>query len=177
MGRPLRICLPGAVYHAIARGNARQNIFLCEQDWERFLDMLEQLKSDRPFRLYAYCLMSNHLHLLIEPLAATLSGVMNNLLSRYARYFNREQGRTGHVFQERFKSVLCWKDSQFLEQSRYIHLNPVRGGIVADPSAWPYSGHREYLGCGGRSLIDQGLLLSMFTEDAPEARAATRKKA
>lgn len=156
----------------MARGNARQNIFLCEEDWEFFLDLLEEQRAKTPFRLYAYCLMTNHLHLLMEPVAATISLIMKILLSRYARYFNARLGRTGHVFQDRFRAPICQKGPYFQELARYIHLNPVRAGIVGDPAAWPYSGHREYLGKGRRALVDQGLLLSMFDQDAAAARDA-----
>jgi len=159
----------------MARGNARQNIFLCQEDWESFLDILSEIKATRPFRLYAYCLMSNHLHLLIEPASCTISALMNVLLSRYAKRLNRRLGRTGHVFQERFRAPFCLKDSHFQELVRYIHLNPVRAGIAVEPSAWPYSGHHEYLGRGPRRLVDQGLLLSMFNEDIGLARAAYQR--
>jgi REP element-mobilizing transposase RayT len=135
MGRHPRIHFPGAIFHAMARGNAKQNIFLSREDWECFLRFLTELKTERPFKLYAYCLMSNHLHLLIEPVASSISAVMNILLSRYAKYLNRRLGRSGHVFQERFRAPICQKDSYFQALVRYIHLNPVRAGIAAEPSA------------------------------------------
>ena len=172
MGRHPRVSFPGAIVHTMARGNARQNIFLFEEGWKFFLDLLEEQRAKTPFRLYAYCLMSNHLHLLMEPVAATISLIMKILLSRYARYFNARLGRTGHVFQDRFRTSLCQRGPYFQELARYIHLNPVRAGMVGDPSAWPYSGHREYLGQGRRALVDQGLLLSMFDDDAAAAREA-----
>jgi REP element-mobilizing transposase RayT len=172
MGRIPRIHFPGAIFHVMARGNARQNILLSGEDREFFLDILSDLKTARPFRLYAYCLMSNHLHLVVEPAASTISTIMNVLLTRYAKYFNARLKRTGHVFQERFRAPLCQRGDYFQALVRYIHLNPVRAGIAVEPSAWPYSGHRAYLGQSRRRLIDQGLLLSMFDEDIEAARAA-----
>jgi REP element-mobilizing transposase RayT len=175
MGRNPRISFPGAIFHARARGNARQSIFLCEADWEFFLDLLEEQKAKTSFRLYAYCLMSNHLHLVIEPVVATISLIMKALLSRYAKYLNARLGRIGHVFQDRFQASLCQRGEYFQELARYIHLNPVRARMVGEPSAWPYSGHREYLGTGSRSIVDRDLLLSMFCEDPGAARQAYRR--
>lgn len=170
MGRDRRTIFPGAIYHAMARGNDRQDVFLCERDWETGLDILASLKSARPFRLHAYCLLSNHLHLLIEPLAGSLSSIMGILLSRYAIYLNRRLERSGHVFEERFRSYVCRGDAQFLQWVRYIHLNPVRAGIVDDPSDWPYSGHREYLRLGRRRLLDPDRALSMFADNIDTAQ-------
>ncbi|MBI5631764.1 MAG: transposase [Elusimicrobia bacterium] len=154
----------------MARGNARETIFFQPRDWERFLDILADLKRSRPFKLYAYCLMSNHLHLLIEPLAASISNIMGLLLGRYAKYLNARLDRVGHVFQDRFKTSLCPKDAYFKHLVRYIHFNPVRAGMAEDPAGWPYSSHHEYLGQRGRGLVDQDLLLSMFHEDVQVAR-------
>jgi REP element-mobilizing transposase RayT len=156
----------------MVRGNGRQNVFLRDQDREAFLGFMGELKAARPFNLYAYCLMSNHLHLLIRPLVSTISTIMGILLTRYAKHFNRMLGREGHVFEERFRSYPCERDNYFRRSVRYIHLNPVRAGIVSEPADWPYSGHREYLGQGGRRLIDAGLLLSIFSDDFDSARAA-----
>lgn len=172
MGRIPRLDFPGTVAHVIARGNHRQNIFLEPADWEHFLAHLGKVKALRPFRLYAYCLMSNHIHLLIEVLQASLSTIMHGLLLPYARYLNRRLGRTGHVFQDRFKSILCDRDSYLQHLTRYIHLNPVRAGLVADPSAWPYSGHLEYLGRSERGLVDTELVLSTFGDDIERSREA-----
>lgn len=150
----------------MARGDGRRDVFLCRQDSETFLGYLRDLQTKRPFRLYAYCLMTNHLHLLIEPLVSTISTVMGVLLTRYAKYFNRRLGRAGHVFEERFRSYSCLTDAYFQRSVRYIHLNPVRAGLVTDPADWPFSGHREYLSPGHRRLIDAGPLLPMLGGEA-----------
>lgn len=172
MARPPRLHFPGAIFHVISRGNFRQNIFLNAADWEHFLKALGDLKRAQPFKLYAYCLMSNHIHLLIEPGAASISRIMSPLLSGHAQYLNARLGRTGHVFQGRFKAPLCRKDAYLQHLVRYIHMNPVAAGAADEPAAWPYSGHREYLGMAGFGLIDQELILSMFHDDLAKARAA-----
>ena len=133
MARKPRIHFPGALYHVITRGNRRQGIFLDEKDLQRFLTYLSDCKNRFPFRLYAYALMKNHLHLLIEVEENPLSRIMQSLLFGYARYFNRRYGEVGHLFQGRYKAILCDKDAYLLELVRYIHLNPVRAKIVREP--------------------------------------------
>ncbi len=172
MGRQPRLHFPGAIFHVSARGNGRQTIFFDSQDWNKFLDILGELKRIRPFKLYAYCLMGNHIHLLIEPSGPKLSLIMGLLLARYAKYLNARFKRNGHVFQNRFHARLCGKDSYFQQVIRYIHLNPVEAGLADEPSRWPYSGHLEYLGKSTRHLIDQEQLLSMLGSDIRTARAA-----
>ncbi|OGR57047.1 MAG: hypothetical protein A2X36_09640 [Elusimicrobia bacterium GWA2_69_24] len=175
MGRPPRVDFPGAIHHAYSRGNHRQRIFFIREDWERFLDILEELKKTRPFRLHGYALMPNHFHLLIETLVTPLSKIMDLLLTRYSKYLNARLKRTGHVFQSRFRERICANDPYFKHLVRYIHLNAVRAGIVTDPASWPYSGHLEYLGRGTRNLIDQKFLLSMFHDDITVARGAYQR--
>ena len=126
MARKPRIHFPGALYHVIARGNRRQGIFRDDKDLQRFLTYLSDVKSRFPFRLYAYGLMKNHLHLLIEVDEVPLSRIMHSLLFGYAGYFNRRYGEAGHLFQGRYKAIVCDKDAYLLELVRYIHLNPVR---------------------------------------------------
>ena len=156
----------------MARGNHRQEIFLEPSDFEWFLAQVARVKTVLPFRLFAYCLMPNHLHLLIEVLEAPLSAIMHRLLLPYARYLNHRLGRVGHVFQDRFKSILCANDSSLQQLTRYIHLNPIKAGLAADPAAWPYSGHLEYLGRSDRGLVDQELVLSTFGDDVERSRQA-----
>ncbi|MBI3505154.1 MAG: transposase [Proteobacteria bacterium] len=171
MGRSPRLDFSGAVHHVYTRGNARNNIFHNHDDRARFYDILREVKAERPFKLYADCLMSNHLHLLIEPLEASLSVVMQFVLNRYAKYINARLGRVGHVFQDRFRERLCLDDTHVVNAIRYIHRNPVAAEMVADPADWPYSGHREYLGLDPRGLLDQEKLLPAFGS-GEAARAA-----
>jgi len=116
--------------------------------------------------------MSNHFHLLIEQGDTSLSTVMGMLLTRYSKYLNARLDRCGHVFQSRYKTRLCGKDQYFKHLVRYIHLNPVRAGLVRGPEDWRYSGHREYLGHVDKALIDQDFLLSILHQDISTARRA-----
>jgi REP element-mobilizing transposase RayT len=137
------------LYHVISRGNRRQGIFLDAKDLQRFLTYLSDCKNRFPFRFYAYALMKNH-HLLIEVEEIPLSSIMQSLLFGYARYFNRRYGEVGHLFQGRYKAILCDKDAYLLELVRYIHLNPVRAKIVRGPEDYVWTGHLSYLGKEGR---------------------------
>ena len=156
MSRHPRIHAPGLLYHLIARGNNGQRIFLREGDYEAFLKALETARQRHAFFVYAYVLMPNHFHLLAEVGDVSTGRLMQALLTSYARWFNRAHGRRGHVFQGRYKAVVCDRDSYLLELVRYIHLNPVRAGLVRNPGAWKWSGHNEYLGRARRGLIDPG---------------------
>ena len=126
MARPLRIEYPGAYYHVMNRGNRREDIFVTEQDRKVFLDALADSCDTYHIKLIAYVLMSNHFHLLFQTPQANLSEFMRHFLVTYAVRFNRRNGRTGHVFQGRFKSLLLDEDEYLLPLSRYIHLNPIR---------------------------------------------------
>jgi putative transposase len=164
MARKPRIHFPGALYHVITRGNRRQGVFLDEKDFERFLIYFSDSKTRHVFHLYAYALMKNHLHLLLEVEDVPLSRIMQTLLFRYTRYFNRRHGETGHLFQGRYKAILCDKDAYLLELVRYIHLNPVRAKVVKEPEAYRWTGHLSYLGRGGADdLIDEAFVLDQFS--------------
>jgi putative transposase len=163
-GKP-RIHFPGALYHVITRGNRRQGIFLDEKDLQRFLTYLSDCKSKFPFHLYAYALMENHLHLLIEVEEIPLGSIMQSLLFGYTRYFNRRYGQVGHLFQGRYKAILCDKDPYLLELVRYIHLNPVRAKILKRPEEYVWTGHLSYLGKRGEDLIDEGFVLDQLSDN------------
>jgi putative transposase len=140
----------------MARGNNGQPVFLDEVDYQGFLTALRLTRARYPCQLYAYVLMPNHVHLLVEVGATPTGKLMQGLLTGYVRTFNRRHNRRGHLFQGRYKAILCDRDSYLLELVRYIHLNPVRAGLVTQPAAWTWSGHREYLGQDHRGLIDPG---------------------
>lgn len=142
MARPLRIEFSGAVYHVTSRGNAQQNIFLCDDDRQAFLDLLGIACERFRWQCHAYCLMSNHYHLLIETQAPSLSKGMKYLNGTYTSAFNRRHFRIGHVFQGRYKAILVEKDAYLLELSRYIVLNPVRARMVRSAKDWPWSSYR-----------------------------------
>lgn len=173
-GKP-RIHFLGALYHVITRGNRRQGIFLDEKDSQRFLAYLSDCKSRFPFRLYAYALMKNHLHLLIEVEEIPLGRIMQSILFGYTRYFNRRYGEVGHLFQGRYKAILCDKDAYLLELVRYIHLNPVRAKIVKRPEEYVWTGHLSYLGKRGEDLIDEGFVLRQMSDHRAIARRRYRQ--
>jgi len=126
MSRPLRIEFTGAVYHITSRGNGRQDIFFEDKDRRVFLDLFWEIVKRERWICYAYCLMSNHYHLLIETKRPNLSRGMRQLNGAYAQKFNYMHDKVGHVFQGRYKSILVDRDNYLLELCRYVVLNPVR---------------------------------------------------
>jgi REP element-mobilizing transposase RayT len=162
MARRPRVHFPTALYHVIARGNQRQAIFSDEKDFRTYLSYLSEYKNKYSFHLYAYALMRNHLHLLMEAEESPLSKIMQVLQFRYTRYFNKRYRKVGHLFQGRYKAILCDKDVYLLELVRYIHLNPVRAGMVRRPEKYPWTGHLSYGGKGKVDLLDKDLVLSQF---------------
>lgn len=170
MPRAPRIHLPGALYHTMARGNRGQRTFEDKLDYQTFLKIISELKTRKPFLLHAYCLMPNHLHLLMEVNRFSLATIMQNLLTRYSKRFNIRHQRLGHLFQGRYKAIHCQKDAYLQELVRYIHLNPVRAKLIKDPKAWAWSSHRQYLGHHKEELADCGLTLSMFHSHPAMAR-------
>ena len=128
----------------MARGNDGRKVFLKDSDYQAFLEGLALARKRYPFYLYAYVLMSNHFHLLLEVQQASTARVLQSLLTGYARRFNQTYRRHGHLFQGRYKAIVCDRDSYLLELVRYIHLNPVRAKMVQRPGDWPWSGHGEY---------------------------------
>jgi len=156
MARPPRLSLPSHPHHVIQRGNNRQPIFLEEKDYEVFLDCLREAKRKFGARLYAYVLMTNHVHLLIEPeREGDLGRFMQSVGRRYVRYFNDAHSRTGTLWEGRFKSALVSRDEYLIMCSRYIERNPVRAGMVAHPRDYRWSSyHRRALGQSDDLLED-----------------------
>lgn len=147
MSRPLRLEFAGALYHVTSRGNERKPIFRNESDFSTFIGVLSDVCDRYNWVIHAYCLMTNHYHLLIETLDANLSKGMRQLNGVYTQRFNRNYQRVGHLFQGRYKSILVDKDSYLLELCRYIVLNPVRAkGMVDHPSEWQWSSYHETIG-------------------------------
>lgn len=146
MARPLRIEYPGALYHVTSRGNAKQNIFLSDRDRKVFLGLLGQIAERFHFVFYAYCLMDNHYHLLIETPEGNLSEGMRQLNGIYTQKYNWLNGKTGHVFQGRYKAIIVDRDSYLLELVRYVSLNPVRAFMVMGPGDWAWSSYRSTAG-------------------------------
>jgi putative transposase len=164
MARRPRIHYPGGLYHVIARGNRGLKVFRQDQDYRLYLKFLEEYKERYDFLLYAYVLMPTHIHLLVEVEEVPLSKVMQGLQFRYTRNYNLRYQSWGHLFQGRYKAILCEKDSYLLELSAYIHLNPVRAKVVKDPSEYLWSSYREYLKGGSGGLVDSSFVLSQFSD-------------
>ncbi len=148
MARPLRIEYPGAVYHVTSRGNRKKPIFKDDQDRENFLNTLQHVNKRYNWICHAYCLMTNHYHLLIETPEGNLSLGMRQLNGVYTQLFNRRNGKIGHLFQGRYKAILIQKDSHLLEVCRYVVLNPVRATLMEKPDEWKWS---SYLATAGKT--------------------------
>jgi REP element-mobilizing transposase RayT len=146
MGRPLRIEFAGAHYHVTARGNERKNIFKSQRDRDQFLSYLESSVVRYGAVIHAYCLMSNHYHLLIETPSGNLSQIMQHINGSYTNYFNIKRKRSGHLFQSRYKAILIEADEYAKELSRYIHLNTVRACMVTKPEEYRWSSYTDYIG-------------------------------
>lgn len=146
MARPLRIQYDGAVYHVTSRGNKRSSIFDDVTDRLTFLDILHKVNRRYNFHCHAYCLMSNHYHLLIETPDGNLSKGMRQLNGVYSLGFNKRHKTTGHVLQGRYKAILIQRESHLLEVCRYVVLNPVRAKIVERPETWKWSSYPSTAG-------------------------------
>jgi len=146
MGRPLRITYSGAHYHVTSRGNEQKDIFKNRRDREKFIQYLESSVTRYGAIVHAYCLMSNHYHLLLETREANLPEIMRHINGAYTNYYNTKRKRVGHLFQGRYKAVLIEADEYLMELSRYIHLNPVRAGMTTMPEEHSWSSYRDYIG-------------------------------
>src|SRR6185503_5774088 len=167
MARKARAEVDGGLYHVITRGNNRRQIFNSPADYEKFLSLLTRQKARLPFFLYAYCLMTNHVHLLIERQADSIGRIMHRLLTGYSQYYNRRYRRVGHLLQGRHKAILCQSDRYLAELVRYIHLNPVRAKMVSEPEEYAYSSHRAYLGLEAAGIVDVEPVLRHFGAKKP----------
>jgi REP-associated tyrosine transposase len=178
MPRGPRLDAPGVLHHVMARGIDRQAIFRDDQDREDLLRRLSDLVRDHQLKIFAWALMSDHFHLLVQTGQRPLEFSMRSLLTGFATVFNRRYGRVGHLFQNRYKSVVCEVERYFLELVRYIHLNPLRGGIVPDFDAldeYPYTGHSALLGATPRGWQSTEPVLERFGRRLSWARATYRK--
>jgi REP element-mobilizing transposase RayT len=146
VARPLRIEFPGAFYHVTSRGNERKTVFQSNRDREKYLSYLESVHERYGAVIHTYCLMGNHYHLLLETPRGNLSKILQYVNGAYTTYFNIKRNRSGHLFQGRFKGILVDKDEYCKELSRYIHLNPVRAGMVKAALEYPWSSYRYYVG-------------------------------
>lgn len=170
MTRPLRLEFEGALYHITSRGDRRENIYETDADRHGFVSLLARVCETYNWTCHAYCLMSNHYHLLIETPEANLSKGMRQLNGVYTQQFNRRYHRCGHVFQGRYESILVDKESYLLELARYIVLNPVRAGMVRWAQEWPWSSFRATVGLvKNPDWLQDDWLLSVFGKNKSDA--------
>ena len=163
MARPLRIEYPGAFYHITSRGNERKAVFKSERDREKLLLYFGSATERYAASIHAYCLMDNHYHLLLETPAGNLSQIMHHINGAYTTYFNAKRARSGHLFQGRYKAILIEADEYAKELSRYIHLNPVRAGMCANPEEYPWSSCRYYtVAAKALDWLQRGFILGYF---------------
>lgn len=176
MARPLRVEFSGAFYHVINRGNAGENIFRGSRDREKFLDYLEMAMEKFSLKIYTYCLMTNHFHILLETRLPNLSQAIQWVNVSYAVYFNRKYKRSGHLFQGRFKSILVDADEYLKQVSRYIHLNPVRANLVEHPDEYRWSSYSAITGKTEEpEWLESAWLLSLFGNKKKQARVNYKK--
>jgi putative transposase len=177
MPRKSRIDAPGAFHHIIARGIERSDIFKDNTDRNNFLNRLGGIIKETNTHCFGWALIPNHFHLLLKTGDMPIATVMRRLLTGYAVSHNRRHCRSGHLFQNRYKSILCQEDTYLLELVRYIHLNPVRAGIVKDVKAlnkYPFAGHSVIMGKVNNDWQDTKWVLRLFHTKLPIARRRYR---
>ena len=176
MPRKPRIEFSGAFYHVIVRGNQKQRVFKDATDFQKYLLTLTVYKNRSGCRIYAYVLMNNHVHLLIETADIPLSKAMQGVNQTYTMYFNRKYRTVGHLFQGRYKAILCDRDAYLLGLVKYIHQNPMRAKIVDRLDAYSWSSHHAYTGKNNPLiLVDTDQVLRLFSEKRSRARRKYRE--
>lgn len=176
MSRPIRIEFPNALYHITARGDRREDIFEDDIDRQAFLHVLAQVVDQFNWLCYAWCLMDNHYHLLIQTPDANLSKGMRQLNGVFTQMSNRRHHRVGHLFQGRFKAILVDSDAYLLELARYVVLNPVRAGVVRKPDKWAWSSYRACMGLApAQPFLAVDGLLAQFAKRRAVAQARYAK--
>ena len=171
MNRPLRIDIDNALFHITARGDRRDWIFRSDNDRLTWLSLLGETCERFNITVRAYCQMTNHYHLLLETVDGNLSRAMRDLNGNYAQYFNRAHGTVGHLFQGRYKAILCQRESYMKELARYIELNPVRARMVRHPSEWLWSSYGATMGVvDAPKWLQFQAILEHFGDDLETAR-------
>ena len=171
--RPPRPRIPGGVYHVITRGNRRQRIFDAPGDAPSFTGLLARVVRTLEWRCHDFCLMPNHVHLVLETPNADLPAGMHRLNGVYAKWFNHHHGVEGHLFERRYRSIVIETDGHLLSLARYLALNPVAAGLCEDPAEWPWSSYRAMIGLEpAPEFLTCDWLLSMFGSDRDRARVA-----
>ena len=172
MARTRRIISSTGTYHIMVRGINRQNIFMADDDYFRYIDALGEYQKEIDFELYAYCLMGNHLHLLIKEGNEEIGSTMKRIGVSYAYWYNWQYNRSGHLFQGRFKSEPVEDDAYFLTVLRYIHQNPIAAGITDDLEKYKWSSYKEYI--KQSRIVNTNFGLRLFSPDKAKAIAEFR---
>ena len=173
MPRKLRIHYEGALYHVMVRGNNGEKVFEADKEKEEYNNIIKEYKNRYRFKIYAYCIMDNHAHLLIEVENVPLSKIMQGIQQAYTQRYNKRYNRTGHIFQQRFKSILCQKDTYLIALIKYIHDNPVNAKITETPD-YKWSSHNDYIKYES-SFVNIEPILAMFGAKKKEAVEAYKK--
>ena len=171
MPRQQRIRSKSGYYHIMLRGNERKNIFNSDEDKERFLETLCERKQGNRFYLQAFCLMNNHVHLMLSEGVEDVARIMKRITVSYVFYFNQKYKRVGHLFQDRFKSEVVEQNSYALSLARYIHQNPVKAGFVEKAADYKWSSYDCYLNENNDyvKILDTESILSIFSEERKDA--------
>ncbi len=171
MPRVRREKCPNSIYHIIVRGNNKEDIFKHYMVREVFLNRLKRYKEKFQMEIYVYCMMTNHVHLVVYDNGQDISKFMQGLSLSYAIYFNKKYNRSGHVFQGRFTSVMVKSDDYFIHVSKYIHLNPVKANIVEQAIQYKWSSFKIYMGKNDKKeIVNEKRVLKYFSEECKEAR-------
>ncbi|KXG75625.1 REP-associated tyrosine transposase [Thermotalea metallivorans] len=170
MPRYRRLVSKAGIYHVMMRGNEKKNIFHDHEDRHKFICILSDKKKISEYELYAYCLMNNHVHLLIKESKEPLAQCMKRINTSYAYYFNRKYQRVGHVFQDRFKSEPIEDENYLLAAIQYIHNNPVQAQLVNNCRDYPWSSYNSYINEASKSdAVDREFILSLFSQNPRQA--------
>ena len=165
MPRTARVKSPSQIYHVMLRGIDKRNIFLDKYDYYKFLHCIYKAREKKIFHIYAYCLMTNHVHILLKCESEEIGEVIRRITSRYVPYHNKKYGRRGHLFENRFKSEPIGDDRYFLTVLRYIHQNPIKAGLADNLISYPYSSYLEYMNEDNEGLINKKFVLDMFSNN------------
>lgn len=165
MPRQARIYSETGIYHIMMRGNEKKKIFLDDEDRLRFIHILFEKANEEESEIYAYCLMDNHVHLLLHKKGTDLARLMKRINVSFVYYFNKKYKRVGHLFQDRFKSEIIDNEDYLLSAIRYIHNNPVKAGIVISPEKFWWSSYYDYVNIKKRNGLIISKILNIFSED------------
>lgn len=177
MPRTARIAPSGYLYHVLTRGNNRQDVFEDEEDFRKYLELLLRYKEKYQFKLYHYVLMTNHVHLVIEPVEAggSLAEIMKGINLSYAQHYKCRYSHIGHFWQDRFKSIIISKDEYLLACGSYVELNPVRANMVDDPMKYQWSSYQAYAYGKKDAILDEHPVYLQLSEDKGERKKKYRE--